>query len=142
MLNNKFTELFKLKRGVKQGGVLSGNLFNFYIDELIEKCCDANIGAYFNEINLCVIGFCDDLCLVGNSVVEVQSLLTICEHFTNQWGIDLNIEKCKYIVFGSKKFNNESLKLNNQIISITDNFKYLGLEFSSNVFIKYVFFFY
>ena len=31
--NNIFSPVFKLKRGVKQGEVLSGNLFNFYINE-------------------------------------------------------------------------------------------------------------
>jgi hypothetical protein len=60
--NKKFSRLFKLFRGVKQGGVLSGSLFNFFINELIEICCNANIGAKFIDIIVCILIFCDDIC--------------------------------------------------------------------------------
>jgi hypothetical protein len=35
--NDKFSKLFKLLRGVKQCGVLSGSLFNFFINDIL-KC--------------------------------------------------------------------------------------------------------
>ena len=34
-INGKLSSIFKLIRGVTQGGVLSGSLFNYYINE----CC-------------------------------------------------------------------------------------------------------
>ena len=34
--NNVVSKTFKLARGVKQGGVLSGTLFNYFIDDLIQ----------------------------------------------------------------------------------------------------------
>jgi hypothetical protein len=128
--NGKFSKLFKLCRGVKQGGVLSGNLFNFFINDLIELCCNANIGATFIEIIVCILVFCDDICLLSDSIDELQTLLKFCEEFAITWGIEFNLEKCKYIIFGKMKHNNISLKLNNQIINFTDRFKYLGLEFN------------
>lgn len=60
----------------------------------------------------------------------MQVLLKLCEEFANKWGIEFNLEKCKYMVFGKIKLNNIIFKLNNQIISSTDCFKYLGLEFN------------
>jgi hypothetical protein len=131
--NKKFSRLFKLFRGVKQGGVLSGSLFNFFINELIELCCNANIGAKFIDIIVCILIFCDDICLLSDSIEEMQVLLKLCEEFANKWGIEFNLEKCKYMVFGKIKSNNIIFKLNNQIISSTDCFKYLGLEFNSKL---------
>jgi hypothetical protein len=63
----------------------------------------------------------------------MQLLLNLCEEFATKWGIEFNLEKCKYIVFGKKKYNNIILKLNNQLISFTDCFKYLGLEFNTKL---------
>jgi hypothetical protein len=69
ILNNKeLSELFKLWRGVKQGGVLSGSLFNFFINDLIELCCNANIGASFMDLIVCILVFCDDICLLSDSI--------------------------------------------------------------------------
>ena len=131
--NNEFSKLFKLLRGVKQGGVLSGNLFNFFINDLIEMCCNANIGARFLAIIVCILVFCDDICLLSESIEDMQLLLKLCEEFAIKWGIEFNLEKCKYIIFGKMKSNNIILKLNNQLISFTDCFKYLGLEFNSKL---------
>ena len=134
ILNNReLSKLFKLWRGVKQGGVLSGSLFNFFINDLIELCCNANIGASFMELVVCILVFCDDICLLSDSIEEMQLLLNLCEEFAMKWGIEFNLEKCKYIVFGKNKYNNIILKLNNQLISFTECFKYLGLEFNAKL---------
>ena len=87
ILNNKeLSKLFKLWRGVKQGGVLSGSLFNFFINDLIELCCNPNIGASFMEIVVCILVFCDDICLLSDSIEEMQLLLNLCEEFAMKWG--------------------------------------------------------
>ena len=96
-------------------------------------CCNANIGARFVDIIVCILVFCDDICLLSESIEEMQLLLKLCEEFAIKWGIEFNLEKCKYIIFGKMKSNNIILKLNNQLISFTDCFKYLGLEFNSKL---------
>jgi hypothetical protein len=61
-INEMFSSLFKLKRCVKQGGILSGGaLFNFYIDDFIKECAEAGVGAMFIEIVMCILGFCADI---------------------------------------------------------------------------------
>ena len=95
----------QILRGVKQGGVLSGDLFNCFIDDLIVECCNSGFGAQFIEIVLCIIGFCDDICLLSCSSNDLRKLLSICELFARKWGIEFNISKCKFIVFGSSKYN-------------------------------------
>ena len=63
--------------------MLSGSLFNFFINELIEICCNANIGAKFIDIIVCILIFCDDICLLSDSIEEMQILLNLCEEFAN-----------------------------------------------------------
>ncbi len=63
--------------------MLSGSLFNFFINELTELCCNANVGAKFIEIIVWILIFCDDICLLSDSIEEMQILLNLCEEFAN-----------------------------------------------------------
>ena len=128
--DNKFSNKFKISRGVKQGGIISGALFNFFINDLIEECCLSGFGARYIEIILCILGFCDDICLLSESASDLRHLLSFCELFANKWGIEYNIDKCKFIVFGSTKYTDSIFLLNNMPIGYTDKFKYLGIEFT------------
>ena len=47
------SELFPITVGVKQGGILSPDLFKVFIDELIHNCTEKNVGAMFNLCKLC-----------------------------------------------------------------------------------------
>ncbi len=40
-INNLLSVLFPLMRGLKEGGLLSGDLFNCFIDNLIVECCNS-----------------------------------------------------------------------------------------------------
>ena len=131
-VNNSFSKLFTLSRGVKQGGYLSGSLFNFYINDLIEECHLSGAGIAFIDMIISIIVFCDDICLLSLNLQNMQLLLRICENFSKKWALEFNTMKCKFIVFGSNKFNNSSLLLNNSELSFTSNIKYLGLEFNAN----------
>jgi hypothetical protein len=63
-MNNIFSNLIKLSRCVKQGGVLSGSLFNFFINDLIVECYESGYVDSFFDITMCIIGFCDDIGLL------------------------------------------------------------------------------
>jgi hypothetical protein len=127
------SKIFKLKNGVKQGGVLSGDLYNCSIDDLIIECYNSGFGATFIDIILCILGFCDDLCLFSCSEEEMKQLLIICERFARKWGIKFNPSKCNFIVFGTRKYDNSIFLLNNIQIKYIDKFQYLGLTFTTDL---------
>ena len=52
---NKYNEKIKTNDGVKQGGILSGYLFNFYMNQLIEGCLKLNIGCKIGEHNVSIL---------------------------------------------------------------------------------------
>jgi hypothetical protein len=129
-INNIFSKLFRLMRGVKQGGVLSGALFNFFINDLIEECYQSGVGAVFIDIIVAILVFCDDICLLSPNENEMQILLNICSEYSRKWALEFNITKCKFMVFGSSKFNNTKFFLNGLPLKFSNNVKYLGIEFN------------
>ena len=104
-INYILSKIIKLSRGVKQGGVISGALFNFLIDDLIQECCQAGIGAAFINIMVTIICFCDDVRLLSPNETELQMLLNICDDYSKKWALEYNISKCKFMVFGKSKHN-------------------------------------
>ncbi len=132
-INHILSKLIKLSRGVKQGGVMSGALFNFFIDDLIHECCQAGIGASFINIIIAIICFCDDICLMIPDANELQMLLNICDNYSKKWALEYNISKCKFMVFGNSKLNNFNFLLNDRPITFSNNYKYLGIEFDINL---------
>ena len=122
-INNIFSKFIELQRCVKQGGVLSGDLFNCFIDDLIIECCNSGFGASYFDIILSILGFCDDLCLFSCTDVELRQLLLICERFAKKWGIEFNASKCQFMVFGTRKYDNFIFLLNNSKINYTDKLK-------------------
>ena len=129
-INNIFSKTFILMRGVKQGGVLSGALFNFFINDLIEECYQSGVGAIFIDIIVAILVFCDDICLLSPDKEGMQILLNICNEYTKKWALEFNISKCKFIVFGSNKFNDSIFTLNGLPLLFSNNIKYLGIEFN------------
>ena len=73
-IENECSTLFKLSRCVKQGGIISGALFNFYIDDLIKQCAEAGLGAKFIDIIMSILGFCDDIGLLSDTITDLQKL--------------------------------------------------------------------
>ena len=50
--SDELEEIIEITRGVKQGGILSPQLFNFFIDELIKKLRSLGIGCKIKDENV------------------------------------------------------------------------------------------
>ena len=46
-----------------------------------------------------ILGFCDDINLLSESINDLQELLNICEKYGQNWAIDYNLQKCFFMVF-------------------------------------------
>ena len=98
-INDKLSTLFNLKRGVKQGGFLSGTLFNFFINDRIEEFYRAEEGSVYIDLIVAILVFCNDICLLSLYESEMQLLLDICDNFLKKWAIEFNPTKNKFIVY-------------------------------------------
>ena len=115
---------FIINVGVKQGGILSPFLFSDLIDDLITICINAKIGAVFNNINVSIIVYADDILLISPNDDHLQKLLNICSDFGS---IIFNSKKSNIIEFGPQFFSFSQFYLNNLIIPKVNKLKYLGV---------------
>ena len=70
---------FYAVNGVKQGRVLSPVLFCIYIDGLLTKLLDSDVGCYMGEDFLGALGYADDIVLIAPSPSAMRKLLAISD---------------------------------------------------------------
>ena len=84
---------------------MSPNLFNIFINDLVD-IFDDNCGAFsMGNFNLNCLIYADDVILISQSESGLQNCLNKLEKYCELWCLDINIDKTKSIVF------NESGKL-------------------------------
>ena len=120
------TDMFLIKRGVRQGCVMSPDFFNLYGEMImreIKHTEGANIGGY----NINNIRYADDSVLIADTVEKLQQLVNTVEEASEQNGLKINVKKTEVLVI-SKSENVPRIRITsrNNIIKQVDNFKYLG----------------
>jgi hypothetical protein len=124
--NNEKSGVIKISEGVKQGGILSPFLFNFYIDDLLRSCLNKELGAVIGDKNLSILGYCDDLILMSPITKHMEILLNMCVKYASKWKINFNSKKSVYLQVGPD-FEEKSFEINGNTLKKVDNFIYLGL---------------
>jgi hypothetical protein len=125
--NNQKSNSIQISEGVKQGGILSPFLFNFFLDGLLANCLDKNIGAKIGETNLSIIGYCDDLLLMSTNPKHLELLLNECVEYAQSWKMEFNSKKSVHLVVGDNPFGQQDYKIGGDTLPVVDSFIYLGL---------------
>ena len=99
---NSYSIWFDINAGVRQGGILSPDLYSIYVDDLIQKLKSLNIGCHFKGIFAAGLFYADDMAILAPSVKALRLLLEICEQYCLKWDIGLNAKKSKNMHFGRK----------------------------------------
>ena len=120
------SEAYRTTEGVKQGGVLSPYLFNFFIDEMITGGLAKNTGAKLGNSNVSVVSYCDDILLLGCTTTQLEILLNNCQEYAMDWKMEFNPRKSVYMEIGKYK-NKNIIKMSDIIIPEVSDFVYLGL---------------
>lgn len=95
--NHHIYNPFNTTLGVVQGSVISPILYGIFINDLIIKLDDSNLGSHiFNHHIPCLLS-CDDIILTSNCMENIHQLLSICEQHSLQWNYKFNIKKCNLI---------------------------------------------
>ena len=72
--------------------------------------------------------YADDTILISESNISLQNTLDDCVDYCNTWKLNINEEKTKVIVFGSRS-KQLTFTLGNSELEIVDSYKYLGTCF-------------
>ena len=133
-VNDKLTNTFKSLVGVRQGDVLSPNLFKIFINDLPSYLSSSPDPIYLNNKRLDCLIYADDVILLSSSATGLQAKLDVLQVFCEEWCLSLNIDKTKVVIFNKagRLINSQSYNIFNKTISCTSSYKYLGLIFSAS----------
>ncbi len=78
----ELSEKFNIQQGVRQGGLISTDLYKVYINPLLDSLSSSLIGGKIGEIN-CVAPTCaDDVTLLSDSPTTLQALINIADDYS------------------------------------------------------------
>ena len=136
-VNGKLSKEFKVTTGVLQGDVLAPSLFIIVIDYVMKRSekefgfithlrtCRRNLDKKLNDLD-----YADDIALLEKSLSAAQQQLEETSKNAREVGLEINTDKTKLMIFNSDQ--NQTIKLNGEIIETVSDFKYLGSHMESS----------
>ena len=96
---------FRVRRGTRQGAILSPTLANVFLLPLIASLDDSGKGAFLHGCHVPAVCYADDLCLLSCNANYLSHLLSLVDKFAEDWRLEFTcpeIAKTKShcIVFG------------------------------------------
>jgi len=122
----ELSEPFSTHTGVKQGCLLSPTLFALFLNDLHEYLGG---GINIDDLNVRVLLYADDLVILADDVAVLQNMIKRLELYCETWGMEVNPEKSKIMVFqkGGRTSAKEKWFYKQEEIEKVSEYKYLGI---------------
>ena len=126
------SEWVEVKRGVRQGCVLSPDLFSLYGEFIMREAEDVD-GVKVGGQNINNIRYADDTVLIADSEEKLQRLLETVNEASEDKGLSINVAKteCMVITKGQEQIRC-NLNIGNKRIEQVNQFCYLGSWITSD----------
>lgn len=115
-------EEFKIKRGVKQGDPLSPKLFSAVLEKVFRNLDWEHIGLNINGKRLNHLRFADDIILLTDDCVSLQTMVQQLTEESEKVGLQMNTLKTKLMTNQQK----DSVVVNGNTLEYVDEYIYLG----------------
>jgi hypothetical protein len=89
-------EFFIIEQGFCQVGALSADLYKVYINPLLYILSNSGLGGTIGNINCCAPTCADDVALISNNPLELQSMIDIVVDFSKREGYLLQPTKVSF----------------------------------------------
>ena len=115
-----------IKRGVRQGCVLSPELFNLYSEIIMRDLSDLD-GIKLGGRKINNIRYADDTALIADSKEKLQDLVHCLVRVSGERGLKLNVSKTKVMVItkGHERIE-ANININGQVLEQVERYMYLG----------------
>ena len=122
ILNGKNYSSINIKSGIRQGCNCSALLFILVTYHIICKLQKSNEGYTDEDISIPCLFYMDDGLLIAKTEKDIEILLKITELAAKEYGLILNRNKCKAMIFNNKQ---KIEKISN--IDVVEEILYLGI---------------
>ena len=116
---------FEIKRGVRQGCVLSPSLFNLFT-EYIFRTLDNNKGINIGGHRISNLRYAYDTVLLAESEEELQEIVDIVNEAGKSYNMKMNARKTKTMVISKKEGTTVTIRIDGTEIEQVQSFIYLG----------------
>ena len=132
------TEFFPCRIGTRQGCMLSPFLFVLYLNLFIRDInAEFNNGIFVTETagKIQLLLYADDIVCISDTVGRLQQQINKLENYCLKWGMKVNLNKTKVIVFrnGGPLRQNEHWFYQGTEIQAVSSYRYLGVVFTSRL---------
>lgn len=120
-------EKFNIRRGVRQGCVLSPALFNIYTEFIYKELTELP-GIKVGGNIISNLRYADDTALLANSEEELQDLVRQVEEKSSEYGLTMNPKKTKVMVIknNNKELENINIHIDGKKLEQVKKYLYLG----------------
>ena len=110
-MENELSEEIEIKRGVRQGWVLSILLFNLYSEDIVQEALEnqKTLGVKVNGKVINNIRYADDTVLIAETLEELQRLMDLVVQTSEERGLTLNTKKTKFMTITKQQQQRETL---------------------------------
>ena len=124
-------------KGTEQGHPLSPDLFKIFFKDLSPLLNFENCPSLM-QTSISHLLWADDLVILALDPVTLQNQLNKLNEYCKHWGVDINMDKTKLLIFnGPKSVTNkfsaqiETININDIKLKRVDSYCYLGIEITS-----------
>ena len=118
------SEWFRLKKGVRQGCVLSPYLFNILAEMVMRETLDGfQSGLQIGGQMITNLGYADDIILLATSEAELQELVDRLDRVSRKYSLLINVDNTKVMAVDGIACR---ILIQNELLEQVDTFPYLG----------------
>ena len=133
-INNEKSTWARIKRGVRQGCVLSPDLFLLYAETImlnVENRVEQHFKVNGTPVN--TIRYADDTALIANNKEDLHKLLQILKEESEKRGLNINKKKTKIMVFSKQQTTPKcKIIMDGEELEHIEHFNYLGSELTTD----------
>ena len=130
---DNFSRVFRVTKGTRQGSLLSPQLFNIFIDDLLHELKKSQYNVSIGPCKINSFAYADDITVLCTTTIGLQSLIDICAAYAQRWRLKFGIKKTKCMIISGDSLIQEPVwYLNGVQIDNVNSLEILGVKFDSS----------